>query len=298
MRLTQARVASHPAPSALLAAALLLCASCASGPPPASLESWHDAVIAAQAQSDVVFRGVNQLAREAQVERAAQLENLRESDFEPALDPRSLAVWHGTFDDLAGYAQALEKLVDPGTSAGVGSSLTRLSDKMAAQANASIFQERPGLASAIGKLGAAIAGAAARSEAQAIMRETDSDVTALLGEMSKMIADQESDEEIGVVAVVRATWTDKANGKRTEFLGASSAESKKRVAREYADLLEKRSAADGLLRDLKRSLESLAASHTAMAQGGANDLGSLIARLREQTALAQSIVDDLQRTEP
>jgi hypothetical protein len=255
-------------------------------------------VLATQAQSDVVLRGVNQLAREAEVERAAQLANLRESDFEPALDATSLAVWHGTFDDLAGYAQALAKLVDPATSVGVGTSLTLLSGKMAAQANAEIFQERPGLASAIGKLGAAIAGAAARSEAQEIMRETDPDVTALLGEMSEMIGDQESGEEIGVVAVVRATWTDRANEKRTEFLSASTDEAKKRVAREYAELLEKRSAADRLLRDLERSLESLAAGHTAMAQGGGSDLASLIARLREQTQLAQSIVDDLIRTQP
>ncbi len=282
----------------LLAAALLLGVACASGPPPASLASWRDAVIATQAQSDVALRGVNQLAREAELERAAQRANLSESDFEPALDAESLAVWHGTFDDLAAYAQTLAKLVDPATSAGIGPSLTKLSETMAAQASVEAFQRYPGLASAIGKLGSAIAAAAARAEAAQIMRETDADVTALLDAMSKLIGDQEGGEEIGVLAVVRAAWTDRANEKRIQFLSAPNADAKLRIAREYAELLDKRSAADRVLRDLKRSLESLAASHTAAAQGNPSDLSSLIAMLGEQTRLAQSLVDDLRRPKP
>lgn len=282
----------------LLATSVVLGIGCNSGPAPAGLASWRDAVVATQEHSDVVLRGVNELAREAQLQRAAQLSNLKESDFEPALDAQSLAIWNGAFDDLAAYAQALAKLVDPATSAPVGPSLTKLSQTLAAKANAEAFQQHPGLASAIGKFGAAIAGAAARAEAREIMRQTDGDINDLLGEMSRMIGSQEGGVEIGIVATVRATWTDRANEKRVAFLDAGSADARMRIAREYAQLLESRSAADRMLRDLKRSLESLAASHTAAAQGSSRDVSSLIATLREQTALAQSILDDLRKTQP
>jgi hypothetical protein len=279
----------------LLVAALVHGSACANGPPPESLGAWHDAVIAAQAQSDATLRGVNQLAREAAVGRAAKLGKLTEAAFEPALDSESLTVWHGTFDDLAAYSKALARLVDPATTAAIGPSLRKLSETMAAQANVDAFQRYPGLASAIGRLGAAIAGAAARAEAAEIMRATDPDVSAMLDEMRRMIRDQQDGVEIGVAAVVRATWTDNANEKRVEFLAAPTPDDRLRIAGEYAALLDQRGAADGMLRDVERSLEALAASHGKAAQGSPADLSALVATLREQTLLAQSIVADLRR---
>jgi hypothetical protein len=262
---------------------------------PTSLVSWRDAVIAAQAQSDVALRGVNQLARESELSRAAELPNLKESDFEPALDAKSLAIWHGTFDDLAAYGQALAQLADPATVAEFGPSLTKLSQAAAAQAKSPAFQERPGLASAIGKFGTAIAGATARAKAQEVMRDTDSEVSEVLGEMSAMIGDQQSGVEIGVLATVRSLWTDRANQRRADFLKATNADAKRRIAADYAETLEKRATADQVLREVKRSIESLAAAHTAGAQGNSSDLSALIAGMREQTRVAQSIVDDLRR---
>ncbi len=106
----------------VLAAGLCGCA----GPAPKSIADWHDAVVAVREQSATTFRGVNDLVREAQVKRAATLQNLKESDFHPGLEAESIGLWNHTLDDLAAYSLALSTLLSPQLAAGIGDSTKQL----------------------------------------------------------------------------------------------------------------------------------------------------------------------------
>jgi hypothetical protein len=84
------------AASILLALVTGLSGCAAPGPTPKSVADWHDAVVAVREQSVTTFRVVNDLVRETQIKRAANLSVLKEEDFHPGLDAESLATWKGT----------------------------------------------------------------------------------------------------------------------------------------------------------------------------------------------------------
>jgi len=275
----------------LLALAVGLC-GCA-GPTQKSVADWHDAVVAVREQSATTFRGVNDLVREAQLKRAGSLSSLKESDFHPGLDAESVAAWNRALDSLAGYSAALSTLLSPELAAGVGDSTKRLGDSIATTSKSELFQKQPGLASALGKLGAKLASVAAAKNAQSIMAQTDTAVSEVLDQMARMINDDSGGMETGVYQTVHANWTLQADELRLEFLKAQSPDAKRNVAARYAAVLEQRDAADSALLGLRRSILELAASHSRSAAGGPMDTSALIASMREQTAFVKGLLTDL-----
>ncbi len=65
-------------PSFAFVAMTYFLGGCAAIPNQHSIANWHNAVVAVRDQSIVTFQGVNTLTREAQIKRAAQLEQLKE----------------------------------------------------------------------------------------------------------------------------------------------------------------------------------------------------------------------------
>ncbi len=277
----------------LLGALLSIHAGCASGPQRQAVADWHDAVLAVREQSGVVFRGVNELVRESQLRRAERLANLRESDFHPGLDAASVAAWNRALDSLAAYSAALSTLLDPELAGGVGASTRQLGESIAATARSDLLAERPGLASAMGRLAAALVSAAASSSAQSIMREADPAVGEVLDQMASTLIDPSGETETGVGPTLHAAWTLQADEARTEFLSAQSPDEKRAVAARYAELLEKRDASVAAVTDLRRSLLELRAAHQRAALGGAMDTGALVASIREQIAFLRALFADL-----
>jgi hypothetical protein len=273
----------------VLAGAIYGCAS----PTPKAVADWHDAVVAVREQSGTTFRGVNNLVREAQLKRAANLPNLRESDFHPGLDAEAIAAWNRALDSLAAYSAALSTLLSPELPAGVGDSTKRLGESIAATSKSELFTKRPGLASALGKLGTKLASLAASQSAKSIMAETDKDVSEVLDQMARMINDDSGGKETGVYQTVHANWTLQADEIRTEFLRAQSPADKPKVAARYAAVLEQRDAADAALLGLRHSILELAAAHSRAAAGGPMDTSALIDNIREQIAFFKGLLGDL-----
>ena len=272
-----------------LAAGLYGCA----GPTQKSVADWHDAVVAVREQSATAFRGVNNLVREAQLKRAATLPNLKESDFHAGLDAESVAAWNRALDSLAAYSAALSTLLSPELAAGIGDSTKRLGESIATSSKSELFQKQPGLASALGKLGAKLASLAAGQGAKSIMAQTDEAVSQVLDQMARMINDDSKGKETGVYQTVHANWTLQADEVRSEFLSAQTPADKRNAAARYAAVLEQRDAADAALLTLRRSILELATAHSRAAAGGSMDTSALIASIREQTAFLKGLLTDL-----
>jgi hypothetical protein len=281
------------AASMLLALVAGLAGCAAPGPTPKAIADWHDAVVAVREQSVTTFRAVNDLVREAQIRRAANLPNLKEEDFHPGLDAESLATWNSALDTLATYSAALSTLLSPDLAAGVGASTKQLGESIAASSNSTVFKKQPGLASAFGKLGAKIASIAAGQSAKTIMAETDSAVGEVLGQMAKMIRDDSGGLDTGIYQTVHANWQTQGGEIRADFLEARSPAEKRNVATRYASLLAQRDAGEAALLGLRRSLLELAAAHSKAAAGGAMDTSALIANVREQIAFLKDLLADL-----
>lgn len=275
-----------------LALVIGLCA-CASTPTQKSVSDWHDAVVAVQEQSTTTFREVNRLVRDAQLKRVANLQNLKESDFQPGLDAESLAAWNRAFDGLAAYSSAVSTLLGPELPAGVGKSTQQLGESIVASSHSNIFQERPKLASALGNLGAKVASLAAAHSAPEIMAQADPAVNSVLDQMARMIYDDSGGMQSGVYYTVHANWTTQADEVRTEFLSAGTLADKQRIAEQYAAVLAKRDAADAALRGLRSSLLELATTHRRTAAGGPMDTSALIASIREHTEFFKNLLADL-----
>ena len=277
---------------AIMLLALAALCGCA-GPTQKSVADWHAAVLAVRDQSGTTFRGVNDLVRAAQLKRAGTLANLKESDFHAGLDAQSIAAWNRALDSLAAYSAQLSTLLTPELAAGVGDSTRRLGESIATSSNSKVFQEQPGLASALGKLGAKLASLAAAQSAKTIMAQTNSSVTEVLDQMARMINDDSGGKETGIYQTVHANWTLQADAIRTEFLRAQTPADKQNVATRYAAVLEQRDAADAALLGLRASILELAAAHSRAAAGGSMDTSALIANIREQTAFFKGLLTDL-----
>jgi hypothetical protein len=263
------------------------------GPTQKSVADWHDAVVAVREQSTTAFRGVNDLVREAQLRRATALASLKESDFHAGLDAESVAAWNRALDTLAAYGAALSTLLGPEPAAGVGDSTRRLPDAIAVSSKGELFERHPGLASALGKLGAKLATVAAGQSAKSVMAQTDGAVREVLDQMARMLNDDSSGMEAGVYQTVHANWTLQADEIRTAFLSATAPAEKRELAARYAAALEQRDAAGAVLLGLRRSILDLAAAHGRAAAGGPMDTAALIAGIREQTAFIKGLLVDL-----
>jgi hypothetical protein len=257
------------------------------------ISDWHDAVLAVQTQSTTTFSGVNDLVREAQIQRAANLSTLDESAFQAALDPKSLAIWDGAFDALAKYSAALTTLLSPDLSAGVGASTKQLGESIATTARSNVLKDTPGLSTALGSLGEKLTSTVASGKAKDVMAESDATVARILGQMSRMICDDSGARPTGVCATVNTVWTTKIDAIGVEFLRAQSADDKRSVATRYAAALQGRDTANAALMGFRASLSELAAAHSRAAAGGSMDTAALIANIREQTAFFKALLTDL-----
>jgi len=274
----------------LLVAAL---AAACSSIDPKPLADWHDAIVAVRDQSSASFQSVNDLVREDQVQRAATLEKLVESDFQPGLDSESITAWNRALDGLAAYGASLTALLQPDLATNVGDSTKTLSESIATTAKSDVLTKYPALSSALGKLASKIAAAEASSKAKEIMQHTDPEIADLLGQMAKMIDDSKDGTGIGILATVHAHWMLTTDQTRAGFLKASSPEDKQEVASRFASQLAERDASEESLRSLKGSLLELATAHNTAANGGSPDTSALISRVRDQIAFLKDLMSDL-----
>ncbi len=275
----------------LLLAALV--AGCSGGPSASQITPWRDGINAVREQSDAAFAATNLLARDNQLAYAITQPTLQEQLFRPALDGESIRRWDGALDVLSSYAAGVATLVDTSNATKTGTIAASLAEQIAMQARSTLFQARPGLSSAIAKVGEALARAQAQSQAQAILADADPAVQELLAALRETIAQSDAEgTTTGVIATVSANWGLRLAELQARYLepGADRAE----IASTYADALARRDAAISTLVGVQRSLDSLALAHAQLARGQVVDTTTLLAQIREYAALARDVLKDLQ----
>ncbi|MFA6045614.1 MAG: hypothetical protein WC718_11570 [Phycisphaerales bacterium] len=267
--------------------------ACAQGPTASQIAPWRDAIGAVRDQSDAAFAATNALARDNQIAFAITQPRLNETLFHPALDSESIRAWDASLDVLATYAAGVTTLVDPSGSAATGATAAALAQRISLEARSTVFTQRPGLSSAIAKVGAALAQARASAAARDIVAGADPAVQSLLQAMRDAISQTDAEgTQTGVIAAVQSNWSLRLAEVQVKYLspGADRAE----LAAEYADILSRRDAAIVTLSGLQRSIDSLAAAHAQLALGQPVDIPTILAQAREYAAAARDVLADLQ----
>ena len=267
--------------------------ACAAGPTQDQIAPWRDAIGAVRDQSDAAFAAANALARDNQINLALAQGRLNETLFRSALDGESLRAWDGALDALSTYAAGVSALVDPSGSAATATTAAALAQRIALQARSTIFTQRPGLSSAIARVGGALAQAHAGAGARDIVASANPAVQELIGELRDAISRTESDgTQTGVIATVQSNWALRLADVQVKFLSPGA--DRPALAGEYADILARRDRAIATLTGLQRSLDSLAVAHAQLALGQPADVPSILAHAQQYAALARDVLADLQ----
>jgi hypothetical protein len=259
---------------------------------PQSLTKFKQGLSVVRTDSQTILIEFNRFVRELQLDRAATLPNLKESDVAPGLDAESMGRWNAALEALSLYATALESLAAPASAAKVEASLKSLGDRILALDPGKDLAG-PGakeVTQAIGHIGKLIVEGAAKKKALEIALEADPSVRAVLGQMAAMIGADPAGG--GLRTTMWSNWTTRAAGFQVAFLERGA--NKRKIAAAYAESIEGRQATDAALGALRKALLDLADLHTAAAQGRSADASEIIAFLRQEVAFATKLLESAQ----
>jgi hypothetical protein len=263
---------------------------------PQSITKFKQGLSAVQTDSQTILLEFNRFIRDLQLDRAATLPNLKESDVAPGLDAESLGRWSAAVEAMSLYASALETLAAPTGAAKVEESLKSLGDRIIALNPPTDPASSKGdeLNQAISHIGKLIVEAAAKRKALEIAREVDPSVRAALLQMTDMIGSGQTTG--GLRTTMWSNWTTRADQLRHSFLAPGA--NKRQVAAMYASAIEGRQTSDVALSALRKALLDLADLHTAVAQGRSADASEIIAFLRQEVIYAKQLLESAQISKP
>jgi hypothetical protein len=259
---------------------------------PQSVTKFKQGLSAVQTESQTVLLEFNRFVRDLQLDRAATLEKLKESDVAPGLDDESVGRWNAALEAMSLYSSALETLVAPAGAAKVEESLKSLGDRII---TLKVSEDTPSskggeITQAISHIGRLIVEATAKRKALEIAREADPSVRAALLQMADMVGGDHTTG--GLRTTMWSNWTTRATQHRTSFLQPGA--DKRQVAAKYAAALEGRQTSDVALGALRKALLDLADLHTAVSQGRSADASEIITFLRQEVAYAKQLLESAQ----
>jgi hypothetical protein len=263
---------------------------------PQSLTRFKQGLSVVRTESQAILLEFNRFVRDLQLDRAATLPNLKESDVAPGLDAESMGRWNAALEALSLYASALEALAAPAGAARVEASLKSLGDRIVAL-NLGKDLAGPGakeISQAIGHIGKLIVETAAKRKALEIALEADPSVRAVLVQMAGMIGGDQAGG--GLRTTMWSNWSTRAARLQEDFLEKGA--NKRKIAAAYAEAVEGRQATDAALGALRKALLDLADLHTAVARGRSADASEIIAFLRQEVAFARKLLESAQSAKP
>ncbi len=244
-----------------------------------SLNAFREGLLVFDSESRILFAEFNRIVRALQLDRAAGLSNISESDFTPGIAPQALRNWNMAVQTLTLYASSLEILASPSASVQVEKSLKTLGERIAAlkEQNAGTESGHNGFSHAISRIGMHVIHGSARTKALEIARNANPDVREILFYMSDMIGGPDSG---GLRMIMWSNQTTYADQYRAAFLEKNA--DKRDIASRYVTALERRESIDMALDALGKTLIALADLHTAASQGRHADSRAIIAGLRHE----------------
>jgi hypothetical protein len=274
-------------------AALLVLAGC-STVPLRSVESFSKGIAATRNQTVIAFQGVTDLTSDAMVDYAARQPTLNDASVLFVLDPGSRAAWDRVFAGLESYAQTLVLLESPHLAQEAGKSATGLGREIK---NAGESLSGPdlsaedrklfgSLSAAVTKLGDLVLRTEARSGARGVLIAADPVVRGVFVQMAEAI---DPGDRRGIRGTVNGHWNQRKGRLTTEFLETQDISQKRRLAREYADLMGQQMNQDMALNSLRRSLLALADVHHALAYGNEREVAVAMAVVDQETRALEEL---------
>jgi len=269
--------------------------------PTTGIETFSAGTTAAKTQSEEVFRAVNDLIAQDQLDDAAKATNLTEQLFAKVLSPENSRVWDETFAKLESYAHHLQALAAPALTKsfqeqaeGLGSDLQTFGQRLKDAGLIGKAPEiSPGIATAITELGSLIIRAKAQHDARRIVSAANSNVVAALRLMASSLGET---SRAGLRGTVRTHWLDRLGAKERQFKKQPDEAGKRQVASEFVELLQQRDAQDAVLASLRRSLLSLADLHQSLAQGESLTARQLAQVIADETKASREIYSQFKGT--
>jgi len=237
-----------------------------------SAAAFTSSVATTRTQSQQAFDAINDLVAEGSIGYAASQPHLLETNILTGLDPRGEQAWDRILQALGKYGQHLQALTAPEftkpfeeEAENLGGELKTVGKDL--QTNGFLSQApqiTPALASAFAAVGDLILEARAQAHAQKIARAADPHI----GHICQTLADSiGTGPTNGLRGTVFQHWNDLLAEKKNDFLTAPDAAAKRKIAADFAALLQRRAAQDQVLISLQHSLLKLAELHHALANG-------------------------------
>jgi hypothetical protein len=132
----------------------------------------------------------------------------------------------------------------------------------------------------------------AEKQAMEIAAETDAPMRKIFAGLAGAIGE---DKNHGLRATVDRHWVKRIAQAEDAFANAPDHGAKRRAVKNYADLVRKREAMDGMLAALGKSYLALADAHTALARGHETDLKSAISFVGAEAKHARDLRDDFNK---
>jgi hypothetical protein len=259
---------------------------------PTGIEVFSTGVTAAKTQTHLSLVTVAQIIREDSIDYAAAKENLSAANLVSTPDAQTIAAWDELFTTLEQYAANLSTLAAAQPTKAFQDSMVTLAEQFRNTSkklnDENPITKTPQLATAFTEAAALIMKWHAQAEARKIAVEVDPQMTRIFTGLAEAVGNTDKD---GLRRTVLAHWDLRLAEKQAQFLNTSNLDVRKRITREFADLLDKRDAQDLALASLRRSFLALADAHHAVALGHYVSLCSAVAAVSDELKNTKELHD-------
>lgn len=264
--------------------ALLVLAGC-STVDSSSAASFGSAATATGQQANTAFAGINTLTSPNIIEHASERAYLSPNNFYQVVPNDVVSGWDNAFSAMSSYAQALSTLSSFGNQEAAPTSISNLASNIEAQTKSNM---PAGLNTMFVDVATALEKAKNGHDAYEVAVTADPSIQKIVQTMADTIGATNKDGLRHTVALNYRLGI-------MEPLEVSfpSAKDKLSAAKQYAIVLDQRSASDLQLSSLRSSILALGTAHHAIATKSPVDFNMAVATINQQLALAQKALADL-----
>lgn len=247
---------------------------CASGLTASDARLFSSGVTAVESHTLGTLDSVMKRDRSLAVDAAAKGETLSEQSFVLTIASEDYERWREAFDAVQDYATALSSLaagdseVDRQLLGALGSSLAQINEDSVPT----------GVSGALAELGSSLIQGYSQASARQVAAGANDAVRDILETLARAIGDSTQE---GLRAVVWRTYQPQLADLSVRFLQIepTSVDARRRVAKQYADILDARSASDKALRSVNAALIELSDAHNGLATESTESSRAMLHRL-------------------
>jgi hypothetical protein len=247
--------------------------------------SFGSAATATGQQADTTFAAINTLTSQNIIEHASEQPYLSPDNFYQVVPAEAISGWDNAFSAMSLYGQALSTLSSSGNQETAPTAISNLASNVMAQTKSTM---PAGLNTMFVDVATALEKAKNGHDAYDVAVTADPAIQQIVQTMANTIGATNKD---GLRHTVALNYRLGVMGPLE--VSFPSSKDKLTAAKQYATVLDQRSAADLQLSSLRASILALGTAHHAIATKSAVDFTTAVATINQQLALAQKALADL-----